>query len=55
VQNVGAVATAPVLAAVIGDSRYALAFLVTAIFPVLAIGLTPVRAERALAKAAVSR
>jgi sugar phosphate permease len=49
-QNVAAVATAPVLAAVIGDSRYGLAFLVTALCPVLAIGLTPVRAERARAK-----
>ncbi len=46
VQNVAAVATAPVLAAVIGDSRYALAFLVAAICPVLAVPLTPVRAER---------
>jgi hypothetical protein len=49
VQNVAAVATAPVLAAVIGDSRYALAFLVAALCPVLAIPLTPVRAERAAA------
>ena len=56
VQNVAAVATAPVLAAVIGDSRYALAFTVAAVFPLLAIGLTPVRAEQARSRAlAVSR
>ena len=47
VQNVAAVATAPMLAAIIGDSRYALGFAVVAIFPLLAIPLTPVRAERA--------
>jgi sugar phosphate permease len=46
VQNVAAVATAPLLAGVIGDSRYALAFLVTAVFPIIAVPLTPVRAER---------
>jgi sugar phosphate permease len=46
VQNVAAVATAPLLAAIIGDSRYALAFLVAAVFPVLAVPLTPVAAER---------
>ncbi|MGI8679004.1 MAG: MFS transporter [Jatrophihabitans sp.] len=46
VQNVAAVATAPLLAAVIGDSRYALGFLLVAIFPILAIPLTPVDAER---------
>lgn len=45
VQNIAAVATAPLLAAVIGDSRYGLAFLVTAAFPLLAIVMTPVRAE----------
>lgn len=45
VQNLAAVGTAPLLAVVIGDSRYALAFLVAAVFPVLAIPLTPVRAE----------
>lgn len=44
-QNVAAVATPPVLAAVIGDSRYALGFAVVAMFPLLAIPLTPVRAE----------
>ena len=52
VQNVAAVATAPVLAAVIGESRYALAFLVAAICPVLAVPLTPVRAERVAANSA---
>jgi sugar phosphate permease len=45
-QNVAAVATAPLLAAVIGDARYALGFGVVAIFPLLAAPLTPVRAER---------
>ena len=42
-----AVATAPVLAAVIGESRYALGFALVAVFPLLAIPLTPVRAVRA--------
>jgi MFS family permease len=45
-QNVAAVLTAPALAAVIGDSRYALGFAVAAICPLLAIPLTPVRGER---------
>jgi MFS family permease len=46
VQNVAAVATAPMLAAIIGDSRYSWAFLLAALFPVLAVPLTPVRSER---------
>jgi sugar phosphate permease len=45
-QNVAASLTPPLLGLVIGDSRYALAFCVVAVFPVLAVGLTPVRAER---------
>lgn len=45
-QNVAAIATAPLLAAVIGESRYALAFAVVAVFPLLAVAFTPVRAER---------
>jgi len=45
-QNIAAVVTAPLLAWIIGDSRYALGFAVVAIFPLLAIPLTPVRAER---------
>jgi sugar phosphate permease len=45
VQNVAAVATAPLLAAVIGDSRYALGFALVTVFPLLAIPLTPVGAE----------
>jgi sugar phosphate permease len=49
VQNVAAVATAPLLATVIGDSRYALGFALVALFPLLAIPLTPVRAEAAAA------
>ncbi|MEU0469128.1 MFS transporter [Amycolatopsis sp. NPDC006131] len=44
-QNIAASLTPPLLGLVIGDSRYALAFCVAAVFPVLAIGLTPVRAE----------
>ena len=49
VQNVAAVVTAPMLAAIIGDSHYAhyaAAFVVAAVFPVLAVPMTPVRAER---------
>jgi sugar phosphate permease len=46
VQNIAAVATSPLLAVAIGESRYALGFGLVAIFPLLAIGLTPVRAER---------
>lgn len=46
VQNVAAIVTAPALAALIGDARYPLAFLVAAVWPVLAVPLTPVRAER---------
>ncbi len=45
-QNVAAIATAPMLAAVIGESRYGWAFVLTAVFPLLAIPLTPVRAEQ---------
>ena len=46
-QNIAASATPPLLGLVIGDSRYALAYCVAAIFPLLAIGLVPVRAESA--------
>ncbi|PZS20699.1 MAG: MFS transporter [Pseudonocardiales bacterium] len=45
-QNIAAVLTAPMLAGVIGDSRYALGFALVVVFPLLAIPLTPVRAER---------
>jgi sugar phosphate permease len=45
-QNVMAILTAPVLAAIIGDSGYALGFAVAAVCPLLAIPLTPVRSER---------
>ncbi|MDI5980480.1 MFS transporter [Amycolatopsis magusensis] len=44
-QNIAAAATPPLLGLVIGDTRYALAFCVAAVFPLLAIWLTPVRAE----------
>jgi sugar phosphate permease len=47
-QNVAASLTPPMLGLVIGDSRYALAFALTAVFPLLAIGLVPVRAEHHL-------
>lgn len=52
VQNMAAVGTAPLLAAVIGETRYALGFAVVAVCPLLAIPLTPVRAERRRAAAA---
>ena len=45
-QNVAAIATAPMLAAVIGESRYGWAFALTAVFPLLAIPLTPVASEK---------
>lgn len=45
-QNLAAVLTPPLLGLVIGDTRYALAFCVAALFPVLAVWLTPVRSER---------
>lgn len=44
-QNVAASLTPPMLGLVIGDSRYALAFALTAAFPLAAIALVPVRAE----------
>jgi sugar phosphate permease len=44
-QNVASSLTPPLLGLVIGDSRYALAFCVAAVFPVLAIPLTPVHSE----------
>jgi sugar phosphate permease len=55
VQNIAAVAAVPLLAAVIGESRYALGFVLVALFPLLAVPLTPVRAERARAARAVVR
>jgi sugar phosphate permease len=45
-QNIAASLTPPLLGLVIGDSRYGLAFGIAAIFPLLAIALVPVRAER---------
>lgn len=44
-QNIASSLTPPMLGLVIGDSRYALAFCVAAVFPMLAILLTPVHAE----------
>jgi sugar phosphate permease len=45
-QNVAASLTPPMLGLVIGESRYALAFCLAAIFPLIGVGLTPVRAEK---------
>ncbi|WP_410604551.1 MFS transporter [Amycolatopsis sp. lyj-90] len=45
-QNIAAALTPPMLGLVIGDSRYALAFCVAAVFPVLAIALVPVKDEK---------
>jgi hypothetical protein len=45
-QNIAASLTPPLLGLVIGDTRYALAFGIAAVFPLLAIALVPVRAER---------
>lgn len=44
-QNVAASLTPPLLGLAIGDSRYALAFCISAIFPLIAVSLVPVRAE----------
>lgn len=45
-QNVASSLTPPLLGLAIGDSRYAAAFCIAAVFPLLAIGLTPVGAEQ---------
>ncbi len=45
VQNVAAVITPPALAAVVSGAGYGWGFAVVAVFPLLAIPLTPVRAE----------
>jgi sugar phosphate permease len=44
-QNVAASLTPPLLGLVIGDTRYALAYCLAAIFPLIATSLTPVHAE----------
>jgi sugar phosphate permease len=44
-QNIAAAATAPLLGAMIGGTSYAAAFAVVAVFPLVAIVLTPVAAE----------
>jgi len=46
VQNLVAMGTTPMLAAVIGDHRYGWGFALAALFPLAAILATPVRAER---------
>lgn len=48
VQNLASVLTPFFIGALIGAHGYATAFVVTALFPLLAIGLTPVRSERPL-------
>lgn len=48
VQNVASVLTPALVGALIGAHGYAAAFAVTAVFPLLAIALTPVRSERPL-------
>jgi sugar phosphate permease len=53
-QNVVAVLTAPVLAAIIGGPGYAAGFAIAALCPLIAIPLTPVRAERKRQAAALS-
>ena len=55
VQNVAAVATAPLLAAVIGAVGYPVAFAAVAACPLLAIAVTPVRGERPSASHAIPR
>jgi sugar phosphate permease len=50
-QNVAALLTAPLLAAVIGNGRYALGFALVVTFPLLALPLTPVARERARLRA----
>jgi MFS family permease len=44
-QNIAAALTPPLLGLVIGGANYAVAFAIAAVFPVFAIGLTPVAAE----------
>jgi sugar phosphate permease len=46
VQNIAAVTTAPMLAGVIGDARYGLAFALAGVFALLAVPMTPVRGEK---------
>jgi MFS family permease len=47
-QNIASLVTAPMLAGVIGHSHYAWAFALTALFPLLAVPLTPVNAVERL-------
>jgi MFS family permease len=46
-QNIASLVTAPILAAVIGDSHYGWAFALATLCPLVAIPLTPVGHERA--------
>lgn len=47
-QNLAAVGTAPMLAAIVGGSHYGIGFVIVALFPLAAIALIPVRAEARL-------
>jgi len=53
-QNIAALLTPPLLASIIGGGRYAIGFAVVAVFPLLAVPFTPVRAEASAAGAAAS-
>ena len=55
VQNVAAVATAPLLAAVIGDARYGLAFAIAGLCALFAAPMTPVFAENRTCSSLKSR
>lgn len=46
VQNIAAVATAPMLAAVIGTGHYGAAFAVAGVFALVAVPMTPVKTEK---------
>jgi sugar phosphate permease len=47
-QNIASILTPPLLGAIIASHGYVVGFMVAAVFPVLAIGLTPVATERSL-------
>ena len=51
-QNIASLVTAPILAGIIGNSHYGWAFALTALCPLVAVGLTPVAHETARGPAA---
>jgi len=53
-QNVASALTPPVLGALIGGHGYPIGFAIGAVFPLLAVGMTPVRSERRSAPAAAA-